>query len=110
LSEQNPPVARLSLLGRHPQGVPFAITIEIGAPYQVTPSREECVCPLKLLPFLPNLHDVHGGDSLQALSMALCLVGDQLQDFKDKGGTLLYAEGDSFDLDAYRLGNFRQSG
>jgi len=109
LNEPNSPIAKLSLLGRPPQGVPFAITLEVGTPYQVTSSREEWACPLRFYPFLNKPKDIIGGDSLQALSMALCLVGDLLQDFQDKGGTLQYDTGDSFSLEGYRLGNFKPS-
>lgn len=109
MSEPNSPIVKLSLLGRHPEGVPFAITIEIAAPHEVARSPEEWACPLKLDPLLPEPIDAHGVDSLQALSMALYLVGYQLQDFQDKGGTLQYDTGDAFDLDAYKLGNFRRT-
>lgn len=105
----NPPIAKLSLQGRHPQGVPFAIAIEIDAPYKVASSREEWACPLTLHPFLPSPKDISAGDSLQALSLALCLVGDQLLHFQEKGGTLLDDEGGNFDLAPYRLGNFKPS-
>jgi hypothetical protein len=108
LSEPQAPIASLSLLAQPPAGVPCAIEVEIGTPYKVGDSPEEWACPLKAYPLLPKPKGIHGGDSLQALSMALRLLGDLLQDFIDKGGTLRYADGSEFDLDPYMLGTFNR--
>jgi hypothetical protein len=107
LSEPHAPIASISLLGQPPAGVPCAIEVEIGAPYKLGDSPEQWACPLKAHPLLPKPKDIYGGNSLQALSMALGLVGVLLQDFIDKGGKLLLDDGSEFEPRSYRLGAFR---
>jgi hypothetical protein len=106
LSEPKAPIASIALLGHPAEGAPFAITVEIGTPYKFLESPEEWACPLNVHPLMGKPRDIHGGDSLQVLSLALRVVGDDLQHFIDKGGTLRYADGSEFDLDPYMLGTF----
>jgi len=45
---------------------------------------------------------MRGDDSLQALVLALSLLWRRLQDFVEKGGTVLDREGHAFTLDELR--------
>ena len=95
-------IAKLSLFGKRPGEPSFLITIEIGTPYKFLKEPEEWVCPVSLAPLYSRKHDVHAGDSFQALSLAIALIGNTLWDFRDKGGHLSYdGTSDDFPLDAY---------
>jgi hypothetical protein len=96
----NAVIAELKVFAKHAGEEPFEITIEVGTPYKF--GEDEWVCPVSMIPLLKNVHEIHGGDSLQALSLSLNLIRASLQGIRDKGGTLGF-EGldDGFPLDAY---------
>jgi hypothetical protein len=91
-------VASISIDAISPEGEAFVIELEIGTPYECGP--EEWACPVALHGLYDRLPDVHGGDSYQALCLAIRLAQDLLQDVLDKGGRLLMGDGD-FPLEAY---------
>ncbi|MDX1253507.1 MAG: hypothetical protein IDH49_14905 [Gammaproteobacteria bacterium] len=97
------PVAKTELLAVHPDGTRATVTIEIGKPYlhQSGEGFEEWACPVSLTPLYKNLRDARGGDPFQALCLASALILDLLSGFKEKGGTLLFEEGQEFPLEAY---------
>ncbi len=70
-------------------------------PYQCADSPEEWSCPVSVRPLHDQLSDQHGGDSLQALCLAIRLALDLLKDFRAKGGVLLI-DGEDFPIEAYR--------
>ena len=58
-------------------------------------------CSVSVTPFLHRSFDIGGYDSLQALTLAISLAHQQLVDFVQAGGRLLYPESDDeFKLDA----------
>ena len=81
-------VASLPLIARSPGREDFAVTVEIGTPYQV--GGTEWACPVSLWPLYDTLSDQHGEGSFQAMFLAISLALVLLKDFQDKGGTLLY--------------------
>lgn len=83
-------IAKETILGCLAEGEAFEIRVEIGVPYPWRGSDEEWACPVKVDPLHPNLRDIHGGSSLQALCLALRLVKSLLDDFVEKGGQLTY--------------------
>ncbi|HEY1772942.1 MAG TPA: hypothetical protein VGH91_07100 [Gammaproteobacteria bacterium] len=96
----NAVIAELKVFAKHPGEDPFEITIEVGTPYKF--GEDEWVSPVSVSPLLKNAHEVHGNDSLQALSLSLNLVRALLQDIRDKGGSLGFeGNDDGFPLDAY---------
>ena len=96
------PIAKVTLIGKRAGEEAFEITAEIGTPYKFGEDPEEWACPVSLTPLYMRLPDAHGGNSLQALCLAISLIQDLLQDFKDKGGVLTHdGNVDEFALDAY---------
>ncbi|WP_266183195.1 hypothetical protein [Dyella humicola] len=93
-------IAKEVIFGRFPNGDLFEIRIEIGAPYSWQGDEDEWACPVKLHPLYPNLRDIHGGSSLQALCLAISLAKSLLDAFLEKGGELTYGENGTFDVNA----------
>lgn len=89
---------------QRPNEDPFQVCIEVGVPYRVNDDPDEWACPVALKPLYNNLHDAHGGNSLQSLCLALSLVFDLLSAFQEKGGKLYMTDGDDFPIEAYRFG------
>jgi hypothetical protein len=83
-------IAKETFIGRRAEGDAFEIHVEIGVPYPWHGSDDEWACPVKIDPLYPNLRDIHGGSSLQALCLALRLTKSLLDDFVEKGGKLIY--------------------
>jgi hypothetical protein len=106
------PIAQLSLLGARPDEQPFQITVQIGTPYLYAKDPEEWACPVVVSPLFKNLRDAHGGDSFQALCLAVALAQDLLHGFRENGGVLSNegdGEGeDTFPLEAYAFGAARR--
>jgi hypothetical protein len=100
----NAVIAQMSMLGARPGEPPFTITVQIGTPYQCGDDPEEWACPVAVLPLFKNLSDAHGGDSFQALCLAMSLAQDLLHGFRENGGALSYETGESFLLEAYSFG------
>jgi hypothetical protein len=89
-------IARTSLYGQRPGKERFEITVKFGRPYHS--ATGEWRCPVVVEPLI-KLPDVCGEDSLQALTLALNLAREMLQDFKDKGGTLTWETGEEYVLE-----------
>lgn len=102
------PIAQVSMLGTRPGEQSFQITVQIGTPYQCGSDPEEWACPVAVSPLFRNLHDAHGGDSFQALCLAVALAQDLLRDFQQNGGALSYETGERFPLEAYAFGSARR--
>jgi hypothetical protein len=98
---ENELIASTYLYGQRPGEARFKISVEIGRPYQG--EGGEWRCPVALRPF-PAFPDVAGEDSLQALCLAISLVRETLEFFRDDGGLLAYETGEAFALDSYSLG------
>lgn len=97
-------IAHSSFFGQRHGEERFEITVEIGTPYRCGEDPEEWACPVTVRPLYKHLHDAHGGDSFQSLCMAIALAQDLLQDFREKGGSLTYENGESFSLESYSFG------
>ena len=88
------------LYGQREGGARFPITIEIGAPYPTEGDGGDWACPVSLKPFA-GIPEVYGVDSLQALCLALNLAYALLSNFKEKGGTLTFEDGEDCPIDAF---------
>ena len=97
-------IASSSLFGQHIGEERFQITVEIGTPYRCCEDPEEWACPVVVHPLYKRLSDIHGGDSFHSLCLAIALVQDLLQGFREKGGALTYENGESFPLESYSFG------
>ena len=95
------PVATTTWLGER-NGSRFEIVLAIGKPYRCSP--EEWACPVELRGLHDSLRDIHGGDALQALCLALRLAFRLLAAFRDEGGKILHRDGDDVPLETYLLG------
>ena len=84
-------IASRTLVAIDAAGREFALTIGIGAPYQI--SEREWACPLSMAGLYERLHDAHGVDSWQALQLAVRLIDDLLAHFIEQGGRLYLPEG-----------------
>lgn len=96
-------IARTTFLGERPIGHKFEIIVEIGQPYRCGDSPDEWACPVRLEGLHDNLRDVHGGDAVQALCLAVRLAFHLLSSFKAEGGRLLFKIGEEVPLEAYVL-------
>lgn len=103
-NRMNTVIASTSLFGQRPGEERFEIAVEVGTPYQCGNDPEEWACPVAVRPLSEKLRDVHANDSLQALCLAIALVQDWLQDFREKGGVLTFDTGEEFPLEAYSFG------
>ena len=82
------------------------VQLRLGRP---TPDGDDSwACPIALDGMHPGLLPMVGGDSLQALCLALALAASLLRDSVAHGTRLEYAAGGEFPLDAYFgfLGSF----
>lgn len=80
-----------------PDGARKLVVIEIGCPYEISPHHARCSVAMR------GLHDdlgtVSGGSTLQALSLALLLVGNLLTRFVQRGGRVLIYDLEPGDAD-----------
>ncbi len=76
------------------------VRVRVGRPY--LDGAGVWACPAELSGFEQRYPDMRGEDSLQALVLALSLLWRRLQDFVEKGGTVLDREGNAFTLDELR--------
>jgi len=76
------------------------VRVRVGRPY--LDRAGVWACPAELSGFEQRYPDMRGDDSLQALVLALSLLWRRLQDFVEKGGTVLDREGHAFTLDELR--------
>jgi hypothetical protein len=77
------------------------IAVEIGKPYQC--GEEEWACPIALHGLHDGLPDVRGPDAFQALCLTIRLALSLLTGFKEKGGKILYRNGEEVSLGPYLL-------
>jgi uncharacterized protein DUF6968 len=98
------PIARLELVAVRSSGDRFPLTIEIGIPYEDADHRA-WRCPVSLAELDRRLPDLAGGDSFQALCIAVNFVGQRLSHFVEDGGKLFFAGDENadreFPLEAY---------
>jgi hypothetical protein len=93
-------VSELSVAFVHPDGRKVAGRIWIGQPEVV--DDVESRCPVGLDGLHERLPPISGGDTLQALLLAVRLVGSLLRDFHESGGQVFHSEtDDAVDLGAY---------
>lgn len=72
---------------RFADGANRRVQIRVGKPYEV--SFREWACPVEIRGFEPRYPDIRGGDSVQALCLAITLVRLRIEDFIEKGGRVL---------------------
>ena len=93
-------IARRELTGVMASGSRFAVVIEIGRPRAQGDLNDNWRCSVEVTPLVHRATDIGGYDSLQSLSLAISFAHQQLVDFVDRGGRLLYAASDAeFKLD-----------
>ena len=93
-------VASSEYVFRFPDGSERLVRLRLGRPY--ADGGPPWACPVELAGFERRYPDIVGEDSLQALSLALTLAWRRLQDFVDKGGTVLDKDGNVYSLDELR--------
>ncbi len=100
-------ILKLEVIGIEENAFEINIVAKIGKPYSVKDNEhiDEWACPVSLEPLYKKLHDVHGSGSFQALCLANNLIIDLLRGFKEKGGQLVYEDGNEFLLEAYWFGS-----
>jgi hypothetical protein len=76
------------------------VKIRVGRPYEA--GTDEWACPVELVGFERRYPDIRGSDSMQALSLALSLAWQRVQDFVNKGGKVLDTERHPYSLDELR--------
>lgn len=79
-------VAETSCTVRTLDGRTKDVRIRIGRPYQV--SENEGACPVEMDGLYPNISDIHGVDTFQALALAVDFVRKIMKNLKDKGATI----------------------
>jgi hypothetical protein len=84
-------IAERKLYAIAADGRGFEIHLAIGTPYQIT--KLEWACSSRVAGLLPDVKDVHGGDSWQALQLACQLAAQLLEYFVQDGGRLFQEEG-----------------
>jgi hypothetical protein len=90
-----PVVSACDFVFQSPDGKKKRVKVRVGKPY-----RESSLCwrcPSEIRGFEPRYADVAGVDSMQALCLAIALVRFRIEDFTDKGGTVLAPEGSKCD-------------
>ena len=90
-------VASVDLIAVHQDGKQFPVAFRVGAPERISP--DEWRCHVTLDGLHSGLGFVHGGDSMQALSLALGLAVNLLRAFVVGGGRLTYFAQESERLD-----------
>ena len=100
MPEPQETIARRELTGVTLSGERFAVVIEICKPRPKGDLNKNWRCSVSVTPFLHRSFEIGGFDSLQALTLAISLAHQQLIDFIQRGGRLLYPESDDeFKLD-----------
>lgn len=87
-------------LGVTPGGERIEVVVAIGHPYPT--SEGNWACPVEVDGLHGDLAEIHGIDSLQALCLAIRLVGERLAAFVADGGRILHSStGESVALESY---------
>jgi hypothetical protein len=80
-----------------PDGAKRSVTLRVGIPYRV--AEAEWACPGELRGFEPRHADVRGGDSMQALCLAIALIRARVEDFMASGGRVAdVQDGEEWDM------------
>jgi hypothetical protein len=87
----NDPIASVEFLWVRGDGASSSVHAVVGRPYRV--DEVEWSCPVALNGVDGQYADVSGGDSMQALSLALALLHKRLADILDSGAKLVPPEG-----------------
>ena len=83
-----------------PGGERIEVVVAIGHPYPT--SEGDWACPVEIDGLHGDLADIHGMDALQALCLAIRLVGERLAAFVAAGGRILHpSTGESIALESY---------
>lgn len=85
------PIAETKFNIKSPTGDSKTIHVEIGRPYPI--SSVEAACPVAMTGLYPNISDLHGTDTLQALALALEFVRLTIHDWEKKGFTFEFSQG-----------------
>ena len=85
------PIAETKINMRSPTGDSKTIHVEIGRPYPI--SSNEAACPITMTGLYPNISDLHGTDTLQALALALEFVRLTIHSWEKKGFTFEFPNG-----------------
>ena len=93
------PLISTRFIGIDADGVRRDIVVELGKPYLYGPN--EWACPISLDGLHEKLRDIHGGDALQSLCLALRYVFGMLDHFQQQGGKLEFSLGESVPLESY---------
>jgi hypothetical protein len=87
-------------LGVTSGGERIEVVVAIGHPYPT--SEGGWACPVEVDGLHGDLAEIHGVDSLQALCLAIRLVGERLAAFVADGGRILHpSTGESVALESY---------
>lgn len=88
-------------MGIRTDGSEVPIRVQIGTPYEL--EEHLWACPVALPDLFRELADQRGGDSLQALCLAVGLVRNLLLGFVEDGGRIVFPHAPSQEvpLDAY---------
>lgn len=90
-------VASVDLIAIDQAGNQVPVAFRLGAPERVSP--DEWRCHVSLDGLQNGLGFMHGGDSMQALLLAMGLAATLLREFVARGGRLFYAEQDGKPVD-----------
>ena len=84
----------------HAGGERMEVVVALGHPYPT--SEGDWACPVEIDGLHGELADIHGIDALQALCLAIRLVGERLAAFVADGGRILHpTTGESIALESY---------
>ena len=95
------PIANLEVICVRSSGERFPVLIEIGRPYMVRDGKgSDCArCPVAMRGLHDKLSDIAGEDTFQALTLALKFTRLMLEQFREKGGRVLFSEDGETDFD-----------
>ena len=94
-------------------GARFPFRVSIGAPYQSHVDPDTWQCTVAIDPMHPDVPDIAGGDSFQAVCLACRMAVDVLRKFVERGGRITYDGAEDVPLEAYlstRLRVLKRSG
>lgn len=97
--EHSEHIAKLAVVYVHPDGRRVPGCIWIGRPEQV--EDVEARCPVGLDGLDAAAHRIAGGDTLQALLLAIRFLANRLEAFEAEGGRVEDPTGDAVELEAY---------
>lgn len=88
-------IASLQLICERTSGDKFPVIIEIGKPYSIKNKKGSlcAACPVTMIGLYEKIPDIIGEDTLQALTLAIRLVEQNLLCFKKNGGKIFYNDG-----------------